>query len=539
MPRVVRFRSRAVQRAQQRAKPPSHPSRHVRRVCRQSRPSVPVVAPVATHANEPLYASVYALLRAHLPAGRYSKPAAKRLALLVSGLVAGDTCGVGDLTRTIEGLDVTPAKPESIGRRLRRLLEDARLDPTHVLPDLLVTMLPVLLATLVAQHTACVEQGATQHRHWGPRLRLVVDETSQADHVHIVTVGLAYRGVVLPLLVRTWTQNAPLPDGEYWAQLQGLLLQVYALLPPCLRDHVVVVADRAYGVPRLLDLLASLGWHWLLRVQGQTTVLLREGTAVALRTLVPRPGATWFGRFDPPQTRRPALAALVPASLEAPDASVPLAGVFKAAGWRASQVVGVWAVGAADPWLLVTSLAPTRDRLREYADRWQIERLFLSWKSHGWDLEATGVRDPVRLGRLLTGVVLATQWRLAAGVVEATLQLADLATRARHRPPAPRDLPQDTLPQQLPLPLGAARTPPSAPPAAGPGSGAIPTATTPPPAGASRPAAAKLSLLFQGWQACRRLAGAWQTPLVQWALPDWDAPTWSRQAHQVYAGLTP
>ncbi|MBI3969845.1 MAG: transposase, partial [Chloroflexi bacterium] len=295
-----------------------------------------------------------------------------------------------------------------------------------------------------------------------------------------------------------------------------------------------VVADRAYGVPRMLDLLASLGWHWLLRVQGQTRVLVRDGAVLALRGLVPRPGATWFGRFDPPATRPPAGDGQALGATEA-TAPTPLVGVFKAAGWRASQVVGVWAVGADEPWLLVTSLAPTVERLREYADRWQIERLFLSWKSHGWDLEATGVRDPVRLGRLLTGLVLATHWRLAAGVVDAATQLDDLAARARRRAPTV---------WQLALPLDP--TPATHPPADAAADGTAPadaaadgtTGAVPAPRGASRPAAAKLSLLFRGWTVCRRTAGAWQTPPVEWALPDWDAPTWSRQAQQVYDGTT-
>jgi hypothetical protein len=476
--------------------------------------------PAGAREDQPLYASVYALLRAHLPAGRYGKPAAKRLAVLVSGLVAGDTCGLGGLARTVEGLAVTPAKPESIGRRLRRLLDDARLDPTHALPDLLATLVPVLLEAVVAQHAAAAQQGAGAHRRWGGRagLRLVVDETSQAEHVHILAVGLAYRGVVLPLLARTWHQNAPLPEGAYWTELQGLLLQAHGLLPPSLRDHVLLVADRFYGVPRLLDLCAALGWHWLLRVQDQTRVLVRGGATLALRALVARPGATWFGRFDPPGAPPGAAGAPAAGGAVVPGAT-PIAGVFKAAGWRASQVVGVWAAGAADPWLLVTSLAPTRARLREYAQRWGIERLFLSWKSHGWDLEACGVRDPVRLGRLLTGLVLATHWRLAAGVVDAAAHLADLAARARRRAPAV---------WQLALPL--------APPAA-----AAPAGGGPPPApfGASRPAAAKLSLLTRGWAVCRRTACRAHTPPVQWALPDWDAPIWSRQAQQVYDGPTP
>jgi hypothetical protein len=52
--------------------------------------------------------------------------------------------------------------------------------------------------------------------------------------------------------------------------------------------------------------------------------------------------------------------------------------VFKAAGWVEGQ---------AQPWLLVTSLAATRARVAEDAQRWAIARFFLSWKRPGWELE--------------------------------------------------------------------------------------------------------------------------------------------------------
>ena len=505
MPRTARLRT--VRRAQAQHTRRGHPPRHVRRVVATA-PVAPAPSVERTpREDQPLYDSVYALLRAHLPAGRYSKPVAKRLALLVSGLVAGDTAGLGAIERIVGGLAITPAKPESLARRLRRILDDARLDPTHLLPDLLVTLLPVLLRDVLAKHTASERRGAKAHRARGPLLRVVVDDSSQAAHVHLLVVGLAYRGLVVPLLVRTWQQNVPLPEGEYWTHLQGVLSDGQALLPAALRDHVVLVADRAFGVPRMLDLLGGLGWHWLLRVQGQTRVLLRDGTVRAVQSLAPLPGATWLGHFDAKQ-------APSPGGTPSPGGSA--AAVFKAAGWRASQVVAVWARDADEPWLLVTSLAPTPERLREYAERWGIERLFLSWKSHGWDLEASGVHDPVRLGRLVSGLVLATYWRLAAGVLAATQQLADLRARAHHR--LARRHGQSVV-RQLPLPWSPDDPQPHQ--------------------GASRPYAAKVSLFTRGATVCHATPCRFQTPPVLWHFPDWHAPIWSRQAQHVYDGLTP
>ena len=140
-----------------------------------------------------------------------------------------------------------------------------------------------------------------------------------------------------------------------------------------------------------------------------------------------------------------------------------------------------------------------------------IERLFLSWKSHGWNLEASHVHDPTRLGRLLTGLVLATLWRLAAGVLDATTRLADLRRRAtrRWRPPH--------VVRQLPLPLDA----------------------LPPRQGTSRPYAAKRSLFTRGTDVWEAIAGKRETPPLLWQFPDWDASTWDTQARHVYNGSTP
>jgi hypothetical protein len=434
----------------------------------------------------PLYERVLDWVNRLLVGAGFGRPFRKRLATLVAGLVAGEGARVGQVAEAVHGLAVTPAKEESVARRLLRLLGDPRLDPERLLPALLGALLPTLLRELGAPGAA-------------DRLLMVVDETSKADGAHILVVGLAYRGVVLPLAVRCWAQNEPLPEGAYWDALGGALWAVRALLPPAWRSRALLVADRAYGVPRMVDLLDALGWDWVLRAQGQARVRLPDGGVRELRSLAPRPGAAWSGGF----AAAGALDGPPPGAGGAP----PLA-VFKKAGWRACRVVAAWAEGADEPWLLLTSLPPTRARLVEYAARWMVERLFLAWKSHGWDLESCGVVGPERLGRLLSGLAIATFWRVAMALPAAHDHLTDLKARAARRAASP-------APVQLPLPW--ADTPPA------------------PPAAPSRPWAAKFSLLSHGAKVARACALAARTPALRWAFPDWHAPTWSIHCHQAYA----
>jgi hypothetical protein len=459
-----------------------HPrARHPSAARRAPRP--PPISP-APHPTEtaastlPLHTAVQDWLLRVLPHAALHRPAVKRLALLVTGLLAGDGATASGLAAALHPLAITPARELSIQRRIARAEADPQLDPLRVLPALFAPLLPTLLRAALAAHAANEPSGPAHHRRF-VALRLVVDATTKGDAAHVLTVGLAYQGLVLPLLVGCWEQNAPLPPGQYMAEVLALLGALNRLLPAELRDHVLLLADRLFGTPAMLDLLGGLGWHWVLRVQGQTRVRGADGGERAVRELAPTPGSLWAAEATAP-----------------PDPAAPVA-AFKAAGWRPCRVVAAWLVGQDEPWLLLTDLAASLARLRDYAARWAIERLFLSWKSHGFDLEAAGLADPARLGRLLTGLIIATLWRLAAAGAVAGGHLADLA---RRRP----------QPRQLPL-LDAGAPPPP-------------------------PWPAKFSLLTWGARQFREVSPRWGTPALCWAFPDWDAPPWSQRCCEAYYG---
>lgn len=450
--------------------------------------------------DRPLYDGLLGWLETLLAGSGHNRPAQKRLALLGASLLApgGDHGAHGTpagVAHTAFGLGIGTATQEaSVARRVARLLDDPHLDPARLLPDLTRALLPVLLTEVERTHahtigttTSHADHARGHHGRW-IGVRVVVDETTKDDGVHVLVVGLAYRGTVVPLALRTWPQNEPLPEGAYWSAVGQALWDVHAALPAVLRAHVLVLADRGYGVPAFLDLLTALGWQWLVRVQGQIRLRFPDGTERVLRDVVAAPGAAWTGGTTPSLPATPSLP------------STPLA-VFKKAGWRHAQVVAVWAVGQDEPWLLVTSLRATPARWRDYAVRWAIERLFLTWKSHGWNLEACRVAAPVRLARLLVGYCLATWWLLAAALPGAQAHLAELASHATRRTGRP-----PTGPGQLRLPL-------------------FPLA---------RPWLAKRSLLTQGQQVFARTACRLATPPLCWTFPDWDAPTWSQQCLTVY-----
>lgn len=439
-------------------------------------------------AATPLFQTILDAVHASLRQRGYPLPAIKRLALLVTGVLVAPSATRGDLAFALEGLAITPATSESIARRLARLLDDPDLDPQRLLPDLFADQVPTLLQSAVAAHQANQRTAPSHHQRFRP-VQIVVDATTKEDDVHVLVAGLAYRGIVIPLAVRVWEQNVPLEAGAFWLHLHALLLEVQALLPPVLRDHVLLLADRGFGVPHLVDLLTTLDWAWILRIQGQVRIQFPDGTVRQARDLAPRPGAVWCRGVDPQD----------PPDLVA-DPAPPLA-AFKAAGWRNCQLVAAWAPGAEEPWLLLTNLPARKERFAEYARRWAIERLFLTWKSHGWDLERLQMTAPDRFGRLLSGLVVATVWCVACALPRMRYEQEDLMRRAQGR---------GSVVTQLRLPLFGDDPP------------------------AARPWAGKFSITTWGRKVLMATPCRFQTPAQCWNFPEWDAPPWSIQAQELY-----
>ena len=410
----------------------------------------------------------------------FGLPLIKRVSLLVAGLLRAESAERGKLILAIDQLKVTLAQPESIGRRVVRTLDDPRLDPGRLLPQVLSRQLPILLAEVLREHDASASE--PWHAVRFPCLRIVVDESTKRDSVHILAAGLSYQGIVIPLAIRVWKQNQSLAAEEYRSHLASLLASVEELLPPVLRSHVLLLADRAYGRPDFVDLVAALGWQYVIRIQGQTRIKCSDEATLAARSFASRPGSIGCGGFNP-NTWPTAVAA------------------FKKAGWRACQFVAAWAPEAPEPWLLITNLPASKERFLEYASRWAIERTFLAWKSHGWDIESLQLSEPQRLGRYLIGIALATLWTLACGVAHTTELVAErLAKRQETR--------QAVVQLRLPF--------------------AEPTAD-------QRPFIAKFSLLTWGRSVLRSHPCRTSTPPLRWSLPDWHAPVWSIHAQELLA----
>ena len=347
-----------------------------------------------------LYHEVLQRLRPPLTAAGLGQPAVRRLAVLIVGMIAAESCVLARIAAAVFTLELTQAsEPEQVERGLRRTLSDPRLTPAacyHPVPAALLDW-----------------PGLLQGRR---RVVLAVDESSHTDAYHLLRVSLPYWGGAVALAWAVWEQNVAQPPGYYWAQVDRVLAQVATLLPPGV--EVVVVADRAYDLAPFVDRLRARGWHWVLRAKADSALRFRDarGREHALRDLARQrlggPGSRWRTR----------------------------GAVFKKAGWREMSVVGVWAPGTQERLVVLTDLRPRWAVLRLYDRRFWIEPGFRTDKSHGWQWERSRVQGVGHHARLLLAMAWASLLMLALGVTEAQGRLARLARRRPRgrRPGQPR-----------------------------------------------------------------------------------------------------
>ena len=317
-----------------------------------------------------------------------------RLALLTLGIAASEHCTLRHVGREVAALGLSRAQPESLARRLRRTVADPRLEGS--------TGLAALLAEAITWP------------HETP-VPVVLDESSTPGGLHVLRLSVAYRGSCLPLAWAVWPHQEKLPPGEYWRQMDAVLARAAALLPPGVR--VVLLADRAYDIPPLIDRLTARAWAWIIRVKARSMMVWRResGAEQPLRTLV----AT---------------------HLDQPGRRFRTSGqTFKKAGWRSVHLVGEWGPGYRDPLVVLTSLAPRWSVLSRYARRFWIEAAFRQDKSAGWDWHHSQVRLPAHQERLLLGLAWASLLILCLGAQQAPRLLRQRGGRRARRPSHPRD----------------------------------------------------------------------------------------------------
>ena len=157
---------------------------------------------------------------------------------------------------------------------------------------------------------------------------------------------------------------------------------VAGLLPEGVRP--VLMGDRFYGSPDLIDWCRAHGWDWRLRLKQDLLVFQGGGEATLADCL--RRGEHM----------------LIDVELTGKKARTNIAMIHEA--------------GHPEPWIIALSEAPTVYRASDYGLRWGIEAMFPDFKSRGFGLEDSHLQRSDRMSRLILVMALALFWAVSTGM---------------------------------------------------------------------------------------------------------------------------
>ncbi len=327
----------------------------------------------------------------HFP--HLSKPPATVLALWSLGLVVARSCALRAVSTFLgQWLDRTP---HTVRQQLREFCDEAGAKRGVHRQEVVVETCFVPLLTWVVSG-------------WeGQQLALALDATTLGQRFVVLALSVLYRGCAILV---AWTV---LPAGEKHAwrrEWLRMLRQVRAAVPR--RFFVLVLADRGLYARWLFRRVVRLGWPPLVRSNGGGSFRPAPSARYQpLRSFVPQPGTEWAGTgtaFVGPRRR------------------------------LNCTLLARWEEGYADPWLLLTDLAPSAGDACWYGLRAWIEQGFKITKRAGWQWQRTRMTDPERAARLWLAVAVATLWLLSVGgAAEETVPVGTLPTLPAN-PPLPR-----------------------------------------------------------------------------------------------------
>jgi hypothetical protein len=298
-------------------------------------------------------------LGAALP--KLRKTVVRKLALAVGAMLEGQT------PNTVELANLLPLETERQDMReqwLRRLLKNPLLNWA------------VIMAPFARE--ALTEAG----KH-GQILLLSLDQTDLGNRMALLMISLRVGDRALPL---AWQAETGAANIGFSGQ-KRLLEQVQSWLPAGAK--VLLSADRFYPSVDLFEWLHSQGWQYRLRLKS--TILADPGYGDEA------PLGQWAQGV---------------AERYLPNVRLFASGVMTNVGILHEP-------GHTEPWMIAMDCPPTRAAVLDYGARWSIEPMFSDFKSRGFELENSQLRQADRLERLVLVMALAMHWCVRIGRAEA------------------------------------------------------------------------------------------------------------------------
>jgi hypothetical protein len=210
---------------------------------------------------------------------------------------------------------------------------------------------------------------------------VMIDQSKVNDEHQMLMISLRVGERALPLAWRLKkTQGAIGFDVQRQA-----LEAVAAQLPD--KARVMLMGDRFYGSPALIEWCHARGWGWRLRCK-QELLVFEQGGETTLAECLAR-GQHMLSAIELTGKRARTNIAM----LHEPDHR--------------------------EPWIIAMSDPPSLWSAHDYGLRWGIEAMFSDYKTRGFNLEDSQIQRTDRLDRLVLVLSLALYWAVSTGMWDA------------------------------------------------------------------------------------------------------------------------
>ena len=283
----------------------------------------------------------------------------RNFALLITALYASKSVHLSKIANKLP----VQGKVPSLTNRLWRLLDNERIKVQDWYSPLLEKMTTAL--------------GSSK------RVFLLVDTTKVGFNHRVLTIGAAFKKRALPL---AWKVEKG-PKGHTSHEVQIALFQYVARFLTQITD-IWVLGDSEFQSIPLLKWFGKQGWNFVIRLKGSVKIKRKGFDWIKISSLPLSEGETYYAGWVRVTEKHDA-------------------------GWY--WLILHWEKGENEPWYLLSNKEGKRRLIKYYRRRMWIEALFGDVKGHGFDLEATHLKNAARINRLVLAVFIIFVWLISLG----------------------------------------------------------------------------------------------------------------------------
>lgn len=215
------------------------------------------------------------------------------------------------------------------------------------------------------------------------RVFVLVDTTKVGFNHRALAIGAAFKKRALPL---AWKVEKG-PKGHTSHETQIALFRHVARFLSQITE-IWVLGDSEFQSIPLLKWFGKQGWNFIVRLKGSTKIKLKGQDWIKINSLPLSEGETYYVGWVRVTEKHNA-------------------------GWY--WLILHWERGEDEPWYLLSNREGKKRLIRYYRRRMWIEELFGDVKGHGFDLEATHLKNAARVNRLILAVFIAFVWLISLG----------------------------------------------------------------------------------------------------------------------------